>query len=245
MLMVALLCAASARAEVPAKLKAGLSSSSIKVRLLSIAALAATKDEAAAVLLVPLLTDDEASVRAATIDALAKLDDVASAPVIRVLMNDSETVVADAATRAVKKLATAGLAVDITGTDYSTQKFPGLSDKLSQGVTTDVKRSVGRRVRVTVPGTTSEKGLHAAVAIRAIDVDKATSTVTVKCEVTVTENPGNILRLSATAQAAVGVEGKLSDGFIKELANDGITACIPSIAKDAREYIDRRAKGPT
>lgn len=64
-----------------------------------------------------------------------------------------------------------------------------------------------------------------------------------KCKMTVAQMPGRILRLSANATAAAGIEGtSLSPAERKELAADALKACAPALAKDFTDYAYKKRK---
>lgn len=235
----ALACSSPAAAAVPKRLKDGLSSSSVKVRVIAVAAVARTKDPTAATLLRPMLADPEPAVRAAAVDGLTLLQDLASAGAIEQLKDDPDSAVRAVVGRAIQKFADAFLQVD-TG-DLSGKASPELLERLQSTFETELKR-LAQGV-VTKRGGV-KKGLGAMLKIRSITKgsDGGNEFLEVKCDLTLVELPGKILRVSSTATAAAGVEGKIPAKMEPELARDGIDACAPSLAKDFADYVKSRPR---
>lgn len=235
--------AGPASAAIPARLREGLAASSVKVRLIAVAAVARTKDAEAAALLRPLLADESPVVRAAVVDSLAALVDVAAYAVIAGLQKDPDAAVRTAAGKALKVLDNASVRVDIGDVaDLSGRNYPGVTERLRDrfrlAVESDLKQGV-------VVGTTAvDKGYGAILKIRTVTtgMSDGNGMLEVKCDMTLVEMPGKILRLTASASAAAGVEGKLPAAMEPELANDAIDACAPSLARDFADYVEQHRK---
>ena len=241
--VLVMLTALGAHATVPARMKDGLSSSSMKVRLVAIAAVAKTKDPDAVALLKPLLVDEAPLVRAAAIDGLGVLRDVGSYAAIDALKDDKDPTVRASVKKAIKLLDTAAIRVDIGDVaDLSGRNLLGvtkrLQDKFEIALTTLLRKDV-----VVARGGV-DKGYGAILKIRAVTtgVTDGNGVLEVKCDMTLVELPGKILRLTSTAAAAAGVEGKMPASIEPELANDAIDACAPSLARDFADYIEQHRK---
>jgi hypothetical protein len=240
-LLFVLSIAIPANAAVPARLKDGLSSSSVKVRVIAVAAVAKTKDPEAAALLRPMLGDPEAAVRAAAVDGLVLLKDLGAAAAIAKLKDDPDAAVRAVVGRGLPKLSAALIQVD-TGdlSDLRGKASPELLDRLRSTFEAELQKQSGG---VNIQRGGAQKGLGAMLKIRSITKgsDGANEFIEVKCDLTLVELPGKILRVSSTANAAAGVEGKMPAKMEAELAKDGIDACAPSLAKDFADYIVTRA----
>jgi hypothetical protein len=240
-LALAMALAQPSWAAVPARLKEGLASPSVKVRVIAVAAVARTKDQEAAALLRPMLADPEAAVRAAAVDGLVLLKDLGAANAIAALKDDPDAAVRAVVARGMPKLKAAFVQVD-TGdlSDLSGKASPELLDRFRATFEQELQKQTGG---VNIQRGGVQKGLGALLKIRSISKgsDGANEFIEVKCDVTVVELPGKILRVSSTANAAAGVEGAISAKMEAELARDGIDACAPSLAKDFADYVITRA----
>lgn len=240
-LLVGLAFAVPTSAAVPARLKDGLSSSSVKVRVIAVAAVAKTKDPEAAALLRPMLADPEAAVRAAAVDGLVLLKDAGAAAAIAKLKDDPDAAVRAVVGRGLPKLAGALIQVD-TGdlSDLSGKASPELLERFRSTFEAELQKQAGG---VNIQRGGVQKGLGAMLKIRSITKgsDGANEFIEVKCDLTLVELPGKILRVSSTANAAAGVEGTMPARMELELAKDGVDACAPSLAKDFADYVVTRA----
>lgn len=235
--------ASVAHAAIPARIKDGLASSSMKVRLIAIAAVAKTKDPDAAALLRPLIVDEAPLVRAAVVDGLAALRDVGSYTQIVALQEDKDPAVRASVKKALKVLDGAAIRVDIGDVaDLSGRNFPGATKRLQDKFEAALGQLLRKDVLIARGGV--DKGYGALLKIRAVTtgVTDGNGMLEVKCDMTLVELPGKILRLTSTAAAAAGVEGKLPVAMEPELANDAIDACAPSLAKDFADYVEQRRK---
>jgi hypothetical protein len=231
-------------AAIPDKARAGLESSSQKVRLISIAVVGKSKDAGAAALLLPLLQDDDVLVQAGALDALGVLGDNTGFDAVAAKRKDTEPSVRAAAERAMTALLSSLVLVD-TGSvqDYSGAGLPQLTTQLRTLVEKDARSQLGAHARVQRGGV--DKGYGVLLALRGVkttDVGKEHS-VTVTCEATVVELPGKVLRLSTKAEATAGIEGGTMTPAVKaDLATDGIAACAPSLTEDVVSFLRTRMK---
>lgn len=236
---------------IPEKVKAGLSSSSEKVRIAAIVAIGKTGHDEARPLLERMVGDEEPTVRAAAVEALGTLGDPAAIPVVRAATRDKAKLVAKIAASSLKLLEAkkaagnsvplGGIAVDLDDVqDVSGGKIQGLDRALQKAVSDAIEQEGGHAYNVMRGGV--KKGWGLALKVRKLSVGKqgATAFVEVKCDMTVVELPGKILRLASSATTAAGIEGQLSPRMEEELARDAIAACGPSLAKDFLEYMKRR-----
>ncbi len=236
LLAIVVLTSTSAAAAVPQKLKEGLASSSTKVRIIAIAGISKTGDAEARVLLEPLLTDAEASVRAAAVDGLANIKDPAALPALRWLQADPDPAVRKVVGRALATLEALVINVDIGDVeDLSDSGIPGLVALLQGGVEKELQTSMPT-LGVKRGGVV--KGYGLLLKIRSVKRSKqgGSGVLEIKCDMTLIELPGKILRLSSSATAGAGVDGDIPPSMEKELAQDAINACAPSLAKDFIEF---------
>lgn len=240
-LIIGLAVATPTDAAVPVRLRDGLASPSVKVRVIAVAAVARTKDAEAALLLRPMLADPEPAVRAAAVDGLVALKDVAAAAAIAKLKDDPDAAVRTVVGRGLPKLSAAFIAVD-TGdlSDLSGKASPELLDRMRSTFEAELQKQAGG-VQIQRGGV--QKGLGAILKIRSIKKgsDGANEFIELKCDLTLVELPGKILRVSSMANAAASVEGKMPAKMEAELAQDGVDACARSLAKDFADYIIARA----
>ena len=234
------LWASSSLAEVPQRLKDGLSSSSIKVRVIAVSAIAKTKDPRAAAMIRPLLHDGEAAVRAATVDGLVLLQDAGAAAAVALLASDPSATVRAVVARSLPLLEAMAVEVDVGDVgDLSGKASPALASRLQSTFETELKRLVNG-VKVKRGGVS--KGYGAILKVRSINRGKDGSNefLEVKCDLTLVEYPGKVLRVSSSAAAAAGVEGSLPVAMEADLANDSVDACAPSLARDFAEFLQGR-----
>jgi hypothetical protein len=237
------LAAGDVDAAVPQRLKDALRSPSAKVRIIAIGGIARTGDPEARGLLAGMLVDAEPTVRAATVDGLVALKDAASLPLLAGVMNDPDPAVRAVAQRAQKALQALVVLVDTSDVeDLSDKSVPGLLPLLHDGFEKAFREQAPSGVVAQRGGV--EKGYAVIVKLRALrrGVQDGNGYLEAKCDVTVVEMPGKILRLASSATAAAGVEGALPKGMEHELASDAINACAPALAKDVVEFLAKRAK---
>ncbi len=232
-----------ALAAVAPKLKEALSSSSIKVRIIAIAGVAKSGEPETRGLLEPLLRDPEPTVRGAAVDGLASLQDPGALAVLLPLKSDPDQDVRAIVGRAIATLEALIVNVDVGNVeDLSGGSIPELVPLLQSVVEGELRKAlVGYSIRRG--GVT--KGFGLLLKIRSIkkSVQDGNGIIEVKCDMTLVELPGNILRLSSSATAGAGVEGEIPKSMEKELAQDAVNACGPSLAKDFIEYAQQhRAK---
>ncbi len=228
-------------AAVPPRLQEGLRSSSVKVRVLSVTALARTKDKDATALLRPLLGDPEPAVRAAVVDALVALKDRDSIVSITRLKQDPDDTVRAVVHRALQALVVASVRLDVGD----------LSGQLSESHLRLLATTFADELSKAAPGVVVAKddvsrGYGALLRIRHVKKtsDGTGESITASCELTIVELPARALRLSLTADATAGVDGTISTSMMTELISDTIGACAPSLAQDAAGYLVSRAKRP-
>jgi hypothetical protein len=126
--------------------------------------------------------------------------------------------------------------------DLSDKSVPGLLPLLQEGVDKAIRDGLGAAVDVRHGAV--DRGYGAVLKLRSLRrlVQDGNGAIEVKCDVTLVELPGKILRFTSSATAAAGVEGPLPRGMERELASDGINACAPSLAKDVADYIQAHRK---
>lgn len=230
-------------AEVGKKLKEGLSASSPKVRIVAAAGVAKTKDPEARVLLEPLLKDSDAAVRAAVVDALGKLGDPAAIPALEAASSDGDATVQSILKRVLPELKASRVMVFIgKGENYSGNKQP-LGDMLRRKTRDALTQRLGAGYVLHEDASVKSYGAS-PIAVRSV-VKRVEGTVTfvdVKCELTLVEMPGNILRAALSTTASVGVDGKVNEKVEAELARDGVNECAPSLASDFASYVRERSR---
>ncbi len=236
------LTSTTAAAFVPRQLKDALTSDSTKVRVIAIASIAKTKDPEARGLLEKMLGDKESSVRAAAVDGLALLKDPAALVALQALKNDPDAAVKAVVARAVAVLEALQVNVDIGDAE-------DLSKSGIDGLVALLQTNVERELRAQMPTLSIrrggvDKGYGLILKIRSINKSKqdGNGILEVKCDLTLVELPGKILRLSSSATAAAGLEGDIPKTMERELATDAINACAPSLAKDFVEYAQQRIR---
>jgi hypothetical protein len=241
---MACVVSAPASAAIPARMRDGLSSSSIKVRLIAVSAVAKTKDPEAAALLRPLLADEAPLVRVAAIDGLTALKDVSSSSAIAALASDADPAVRKAVEKSTRVFEVLVVRVDISDVqDLSGRNYANITNRLQQTFERELNKLLKGGLVVERAGSLA-KGHGAILKVRSItnSVNAGNGVLEVKCDMTLVEMPGKILRLTSSAAAAAGVEGPMAKSIEPELANDAIDACAPSLAKDFADYIEQRRK---
>lgn len=236
--------AGAARAELPKKLLDGLASSSTKVRIVAVANVARSKDPAARALLEPLLADGDPAVRAAVVEGLGRIGDPAALKALSTLQADADATVQSVLKRVVPALEALVIHIYVgDAKDLSGSTLPGLADKLKREVRSALVAKLGPGF-VMIDDPTKKSYGAAPLNIRSVtrSKDGRTSFLEVKCELTLVEMPGNILRAALSSTAAVGVEGEISKKLEAELANDAIVACAPEVASDFAAYVKERSR---
>jgi hypothetical protein len=239
---IALSCASPAAAAVPHVLKDALGSPSVKVRIVGITSIAKIKDPEVVGLIGKMLSDPEPTVRAAAVSALQTLKDPAAIALLQTVAADSDPKVKAAAGKAIAALEAGAVFVDIGDVeDISGGGIDGLAPLLQSGVEKEIAK--------LVPGVALKKGgvskgYGLLLKIRSVNrvMQGENGVLEIKCDMTLMELPGKILRLSSSATAGAGVEGAIPKSMEKELATDGIAACAPSLAKDFAEYAQQRMR---
>lgn len=227
-------------AAIPQRLKDGLTSPSVKVRVIAVAALAKTKDAEAAALIRPMLNDSEGVVRAAAVDGLVFLKDVSALAAVTALAKDPSDAVRAVVARSVPLLEAMSIQVDVGDVgDLSGKASPALVSRLQSTFEAELRKLVKG---VTLKRGGVSKGYGAILKVRSITrgKDGANEFLEIKCDMTLVEFPGKVLRVSSSAAAAAGVEGSLPVSMEADLANDAIDACAPSLAKDFADYLEGR-----
>lgn len=245
LVLAAMVCGAqAARADLPKKLLDGLSASSSKVRIVAVSNVARSKDPAARRLIEPLLADSDPAVRAAVIDGLGRIADPAALTALQTIRADEDPTVQQVLKRVVPALEAlviniyVGAAKDLSGTT-----IPGLADKLRRDITTALVAKLGPGF-VMIEDPAKKSYGAAPINIRSVtrSKDGKTSFLEVKCELTLVEMPGSILRAALSSTASVGVDGEISKKLEVELANDAVTACAPEVASDFAAYVKEHAR---
>lgn len=230
-------------AEVGKKLKEGLAASSSKVRIVAAAGVAKTKDPEARGLLEPLLKDSDGTVRAAVVDALGKLGDPAAIPALEGLSGDTDETVQSVLKRVLPELKSSRVMVFIgKGEDYSGGK-QALGEMLRKKTRDSLTQRLGAGFVLHEDASVKSYGAS-PIAVRSVikRIDGTVTFVDVKCELTLVEMPGNILRAALSTTASVGVDGKVNEKIEAELARDGINECAPSLASDFVSYVRERSR---
>jgi hypothetical protein len=237
-LLLALGTSTTATAAIPRALRDALTNKSARVRILGVTGVARSGDGEAPVLLQGMLADPDPSVRVAVVDGLVKLKNPAALGALRTLAGDGDATVRTAAARAVAALEKMVVVVD-TGDveDLSNKSVPGLLPLLQDGVEKALRDALGPTV--VVRRGSVERGYGAVLKLRSLRrlVEGGNGAIEVKCDVTLVELPGKILRFTSSATASAGVDGALPKSMERELATDGINACAPSLAKDIGAYV--------
>lgn len=218
-----------------------LSASSPKVRIVAVAAVAKSKDPRARALLEPLLADPDAAVRAAAVDGLGRIGDPAALAALEAHRADTDPTVQTVLQRVMPALEALRLNVDLGEVqDFTNGQVPGLMDELQKKVESALVKEMGGGISVKRGGV--EKGYGLILGIRYVKQvkDGPNTLLEIKCELTLVELPGKILRLSSNATAGAGVEGAIPKRMEGELARDAIDACAPSLAKDFTDYAKQR-----
>jgi hypothetical protein len=234
---------APAHAEVGKKLKEGLAASSPKVRIVAAAGVAKTKDPEARTLLEPLLKDGDAAVRAAVVDALGKLGDPGAIPALEAVSKDGDETVQSVLKRVLPELKSSRVMVFIgKGEDYSGGKQP-LGEMLRKKTRDALTQRLGAGFALHEDASLKSYGAS-PIAVRSV-VKRTEGTITfvdVKCELTLVEMPGNILRAALSTTASVGVDGKVNEKIEAELARDGVNECASSLGSDFVSYVRERSR---
>lgn len=243
-LVAALVGAPAANAELPKKLLDGLVSSSSKVRIVAVSNVARSKDPQARTLIEPLLADEDPAVRAAAIEGLGRIADPAALTALKRVAADDDDTVQAVLKRVVPALEALVIAIYVgEAKDLSGGAIPGLAEKLRRDVKSALTAKLGPGfIMIDDP---SKKSFGAApLNIRSIRRYKEgrNSFVEVKCELTLVEMPGNILRAALSSSTAVGVEGEISKKLEPELANDAVAECAPAVASDFVAYVREHSR---
>lgn len=239
-----LLGSAAAHAELPKKLLDGLSATSTKVRIVAVSNVARSKDPQARRLIEPLLSDADPAVRAAVVEGLGRIADPAALTALAAVRADPDATVQAVLARVLPALEALVINVYVgEAKDLSGSTLPGLADKLRREVRSALVAKLGPGfVLIDSP---QQKSFGAApLNIRSVTRSKQgkTSFLEVKCELTLVEMPGSILRAALSSTAAVGVDGEISKKLEAELANDAIVACAPEVASDFAAYVKEHAR---
>ncbi|OGQ18664.1 MAG: hypothetical protein A2138_18060 [Deltaproteobacteria bacterium RBG_16_71_12] len=243
-LIGALIGAPATRAELPKKLLDGLASSSAKVRIVAVSNVARSKDPQARTLIEPLLADEDPAVRAAAIEGLGRVADPAALAALKRVAADQDETVQAVLKRVVPALEALVIAIYVgEAKDLSGGAFPGLADKLRKDIKSALVAKLGPGF-VLIDDPTKKSYGATPINIRSItrSKDGRTSFLEVKCELTLVEMPGNMLRAALSSSAAVGVEGEISKRLEPELANDAVTACAPEVASDFVAYVKEHSR---
>jgi hypothetical protein len=233
--------AVAARAEVPLKVRDGLTSPKPKVRIVAIAAVGKSKDPEARRLLEPLLADEDGAVRAAVVDAIGNLADPSALKSLEKVRDDKDPTVQAVLARVVPALEAMRINLDIGEViDLTNNAYPGLVTRLQDKTEAALTSELGARASVKRGGVDKGYGLVLTIRYAKQVKDGPNTLLEVKCEMTLIELPGKILRLSSNATAAAGVAGALPKSMEAELARDAVDACAPSLAKDFADYARQR-----
>jgi hypothetical protein len=240
---LALLLSTTAAAAIPRAIRDSLTSKSVRVRIIGVIGVAKSGDPEALGLLQGMLADPEPNVRVAVVAGLETLKNPAALAALQTLATDRDENVRAAAVRAVAALEKLVVVID-TGDieDISDKTVPGLTPQLQEGVEQALREALGSSAVLRRGGV--ERGFGAILKLRSVRrlVQDGNGAIEVKCDVTLVEMPGKILRFTSSATAAAGVEGALPRGMERELATDGINACAPSLAKDIADFVRSRPR---
>lgn len=243
-LLAAALASPGAGAELPQKLLDGLASSSSKVRIVAVSNVARSKDPQARKLIEPLLSDSDPAVRAAVVEGLGRIADPAALTALAAVRADADATVQSVLKRVVPALEALVVHIYVgDAKDLSGGALPGLADKLKRDVKAALVAKLGPGF-VLIDDPTKKSYGAAPLNIRSVtrSKDGKNSFLEIKCELTLVEMPGNILRAALSSTAAVGVEGEISKKLEPELANDAIAACAPEVAGDFASYVKERSR---
>lgn len=243
----ALVCAfvagsGSAHAEIPLKLKEGLQASSPKVRIVAVAGVAKSNDPLARGLLEPMLRDPDPAVRAAVIEGLGRIGDPASVPALEALKADSDTTVQKVLARVLPPLEALRVPIYLG----KVEDFSGRGGDTAQKLLAQTRAALLEKLgaAAVLHADAARKGYGASpLAIRSVTrrTEGTATFVDVKCELTLVEMPGNLLRAALSTTASVGVEGKVTPRLENELVVDAVNACAPELANDVASYVRERA----
>lgn len=231
-------------AEVPQKLVDALASPSQKVRIVAVASLANIKAPEARRLIEPLLRDPAPAVRAEVVNALGRIGDPTSIPTLEALTGENDPAVRKALARVLSELRARVVFVFAPAAQDYTGRGTAATQKLNELMRAQLPEKLGPGFLLHQDPTRTGYGA-APFGIRSIQThtEEGTTFVDVKCEVTVVEMPGNILRGALNATASAGVEGKLNKKLEEELTLDAVAACAPELAGDFANFIrDRIAR---
>lgn len=231
------------------KLLEKLESSSVRVRIAAVVAVSKSgAKNARGILEKALLEDKTVPVRAAAAEGLGRLGDPKALPAIERALQDPSGLVKkvaraaraklkSSASRAASPVSGPAIGVDLSDVDdISKAGFDGLAAQLQREVKKNIEAN--RRRNWQVSTTPRKKGYGLITRVRSIKPfsQDGVNGLDVRCEMTVVKLPSKALRLSLRANAAAGVQGKLSSKSKPGLARGGITACSKALAEDFIDY---------
>lgn len=241
-----LVCAAlawsgTAHAEIATKLKEGLAASSPKVRIVAVAGVAKSKDPTARGLLESMLQDPDPAVRAAVVEGLGRINDPAAVPALEAMKADDDATVQKVLARVLPKLDALRVPIYLG----KVEDYSGRGGDTAQKLMTKTRAALEQKLggAYFFHADTAKKGYGAfPLAIRSISrrTEGTATFVDVKCELTLVEMPGNILRAALSTTASAGVEGKVTPRLENELVVDAVDACAPELAQDFASYVRER-----
>lgn len=231
-----------AHAEISQKLKDALVSSSPKVRIVAVSGVAKTKDPQARILLESMLKDPDAAVRAAVVEGLGRVGDPAAVPALQALSSDGDATVQAVLKRVLPGLEAQRINIYLAGAEDFSGKGGAGAAKLFAETKKALEKKLGPGFVIHDDKTKKGYGAN-PLAIRSVGQhqEDGNSFVDVKCELTLVEMPGNILRAALSSTASAGVGGKISAKLEQELVGDAVNACAPELADDFASYVKERA----
>lgn len=234
----------------PAPITAALKSDKPRVKIAAMIALSKSRKKYARPLIVKMLKDRDPSVRAAAAESLGILGDIKALSALRA-HNDVAPFVATHVERATvileaKEKRQAGknpnakTVVVMPVKDFSKKVPKNLLDKLHNGFIAGLRRE--RAIPFDVYKTQRKSGFGAILSIGSVDEMRqgALNILTVTCDMTVVKLPQNALQMQASATAGGGFKSALNTSQKRELMNDGITECIPSLLGDFVDFIKKK-----
>jgi hypothetical protein len=233
---------ASAAAEISPKLKEGLANPSPKVRIVAVSGVAKSGDPQARALLEAMVLDPDPAVRAAVVEGLGRIGDPGAVPALEKLQSDSDPTVQKVLQRVLPPLEAMRVFIYIGKPEDFSGRGGDTAQKLGALTRAALQQRLGSAYVLHEDLSRKGYGAH-PLAIRSVTVrtEGSITFVDVKCELTLVEMPGNLLRAALSTTASAGVQGKVTPRLEKELIVDAVNACAPELAGDVASYVKERA----